>query len=966
MTFKRITFSHKIIVLIAILALLAVPLMALAAELVTAELAGTVNDVTVTQGSSTSFTIDVYATGAIDCAIGSTKPAATATVDTAYSINSAGSVSAGTPSSALSFFSNGVPQGGSGNCGVTWTGDPTHYSVSAGVSAAATTPVADYSVTVVTSETNPSGTSAKLGDTTATVITVHVVAPTSTNSAPTVKSAAADAMGNEGDTLSTSGAFQDPDGDSLSLSVPSGTPGSFFDNGDGTWSWSFLTNDNVSGSVTVTANDGHGHAVTDTFNYSAANVAPTATFNSPDANEGSAINLSLTSPSDPSSADVAAGFTYAFDCGDGAGYGAFGASNTASCPTTDNGTRTVKGEIKDKDGGVNEYTDGVTINNVAPTATFGSPDVDEGSDIILSLTAPADVAADLPTLQYAFDCGSGYGLFSSTNTASCPTTDNGTRTVKGKIKDKDGGVTEYTDSVTINNVAPTATFGNNGPVDEGGPAMVSFSNQFDPSSVDIAAGFHYAYDCSGGDLSGAMYAGSGTSASTTCTFSDNGNYTVSGAIIDKDGGLTQYTTQVTVNNVPPTVTASGNQSSDEGENHAFSLGSFSDPGVNDNPWSVDVDWGDGSLYTSFSVNSQGALGTQNHTYADGPNDYIVTVTVTDKDGGSDSKTFQVHVNNVAPTATFNAPTDMNEGDAINLSLTSPVDPSSVDTTAGFHYAFDCGNGAGYGAYGLSNTASCATTDNGSRTVKGKIQDKDGGETEYTAGVIIHNVAPSVSALAFGNASGTACLAGNNVTLNFSFSDPGVNDNPWAVDINWGDGNHTTYNASSQGAQAQQSHSYGVGSFAISVSVTDKDGGTGSNSSVAGAVSHLYSMSGILAPFNPDGSSVWKYGSTLPVKVKITDCNNTPVSGLVPKVGTSLFSSTDPNLAIDETASTSAADTTGIMRYDPTAGQYIYNFGSKYLSDPSATYYMTVKGTDSNGNIVTTPGIVQVKFGLKAK
>jgi hypothetical protein len=70
--------------------------------------------------------------------------------------------------------------------------------------------------------------------------------------------------------------------------------------------------------------------------------------------------------------------------------------------------------------------------------------------------------------------------------------------------------------------------------------------------------------------------------------------------------------------------------------------------------------------------------------------------------------------------------------------------------------------------------------------------------------------------------------------------------------------------------------------------------------------------------------------------------------------------------VGETLSTSAVDMTGIMRYDPAGGQYIYNFGSKYLSDPSATYYMTVKGRDAGGSIVTGPGMAQVKFGLKMK
>src|SRR5439155_17364362 len=127
-----------------------------------------------------------------------------------------------------------------------------------------------------------------------------------------------------------------------------------------------------------------------------------------------------------------------------------------------------------------------------------------------------------------FDCGSGsgYGAFSGTSSTSCPTTDSGSRTVKGKIKDKDGGTTEYTASVTVNNVAPTATLSNDGPIFEGGSATISFSGPSDPSSGDAAAGFHYAYSCTNGDLSGATYGGSGSSTSTSCSFADNGTYPV--------------------------------------------------------------------------------------------------------------------------------------------------------------------------------------------------------------------------------------------------------------------------------------------------------------------------------------------------------------------------------------------------------------------------------------------------------
>src|SRR5207244_4342527 len=111
------------------------------------------------------------------------------------------------------------------------------------------------------------------------------------------------------------------------------------------------------------------------------------------------------------------------------------------------------------------------------------------------------------------------------------------------VKDSADATGTSNATVTVANVAPTAALGNNGPADEGSAATVSFSDQSDPSSADTTAGFHYAFSCTNGDLSGATYAGSGTSASTTCTYADNGTYTVKARIIDKDGGFNEYTTQ---------------------------------------------------------------------------------------------------------------------------------------------------------------------------------------------------------------------------------------------------------------------------------------------------------------------------------------------------------------------------------------------------------------------------------------
>lgn len=130
--------------------------------------------------------------------------------------------------------------------------------------------------------------------------------------APEVATQAADATGDEGDTLTTTGSFSDADGaDSLVLSVPGGTPGDFTDNGDGSFTWSLATDDDVSGSVTVTADDGEHATAAQSFDYQASNVAPTVDAT---ATPTAACTVSLGATfSDPGTADT---HTAVIDWGD--------------------------------------------------------------------------------------------------------------------------------------------------------------------------------------------------------------------------------------------------------------------------------------------------------------------------------------------------------------------------------------------------------------------------------------------------------------------------------------------------------------------------------------------------------------------------------------------------------------------------------------------------------------------------
>jgi hypothetical protein len=100
---------------------------------------------------------------------------------------------------------------------------------------------------------------------------------------------------------------------------------------------------------------------------------------------------------------------------------------------------------------------------------------------------------------------------------------------------------------------------------------------------------------------------------------------------------------LTVTNLNPAVTAPADQTAAAGVAKSFALGSFTDPGTTDNPWAVDVSWGDGPADTTFNMSVQGVLTAKSHKYA-APGTYKVTVTVTDNFGGSSFATFMVTVN----------------------------------------------------------------------------------------------------------------------------------------------------------------------------------------------------------------------------------------------------------------------------------------------------------------------------------
>jgi len=89
------------------------------------------------------------------------------------------------------------------------------------------------------------------------------------------------------------------------------------------------------------------------------------------------------------------------------------------------------------------------------------------------------------------------------------------------------------------------------------------------------------------------------------------------------------------------------------------------------------------------------------------------------------------------------------------------------------------------------------------------------------------------------------------------------------------------------------------------------------------------MQGFLQPINMDGSSIFKFGSTVPVKLRLFDFAGNPLPNATIKLFAAQVSNNVTGNYIEPT-STNAPDAGNIFRYDPQAQQYLFNLGTRSL------------------------------------
>jgi hypothetical protein len=217
---------------------------------------------------------------------------------------------------------------------------------------------------------------------------------------------------------------------------------------------------------------------------------------------------------------------------------------------------------------------------------------------------------------------------------------------------------------------------------------------------------------------------------------------------------------------------------------------------------------------------------------------------------------------------------------------------------------------------LSGVATCPAdrvlADNGAgQSVTGTAADRAGNVASATVGGInIDAVAPTVAVA--GVADGAVYTLGAVPATSCTASDQGAGlDGGCTLTVSGGAAN-------------------GVGTFAYTATATDRAGNT---ASVTGSYRVVYRWDGFLQPINDTAhqvgaaTSIFKAGGTVPAKLQLRTAAGTPVQAGSPPQWLTPVRGVATTAPVDEAAYADAPTAGGAYRWDDTAQQYIFNWGT---------------------------------------
>ena len=533
----------------------------------------------------------------------------------------------------------------------------------------------------------------------------------------------------------------------------------------------------------------------------------------------------------------------------------------------------------------------VVVRNVSPIVTAIGSTIDENGVATVSgtITDPGILDSFDVTIEWGegapdiFTRPAGATTYSRTH--QYPDNDPSSTTsneydIEVTVTDKDGGVGNANTTVIRANVPPIIT-AMGSIIDENGVATVS-GTITDPDTLDS-----FEVTIKWGEGAPDIFtrpAGATTYSRTHQYLDDNptgtpsDDYAIAVTVTDDDGGVGNANTTVTVDNVPPIVTATDSAIDENGI--ATVSGSITDPGTLDS-FEVTIKWGEGAS-DIFTRPAGATTYSRTHQYLDdnptgtASDDYAIAVTVTDDDGGVGNANTTVTVDNLDPVISSLT------GDTIDENGTATVSGNFSDTGTedSFTVTIDWNDGGPRVDYAYPADATGFSEshqyldDNPTNTLSDiypigiTVTDDDGGEDTGATTVTVDNVDPvasidsvvdkvtgrDIAYLRDGTTPVLGALAvvlvGTTIEVRGSYTDIGSLDlhslpkPPGAPDpsIDWDDGTVDDVAVVSSGVDASgaygstdtASHVYATdlapGTYTIVLTVTDDD--TGSDAATA--------------------------------------------------------------------------------------------------------------------------------------
>ena len=375
--------------------------------------------------------------------------------------------------------------------------------------------------------------------------------------------------------------------------------------------------------------------------------------------------------------------------------------------------------VTDDDGAVASTTFALTVVNLAPSLAANRPTVtvEAGNPAINSgvFSDPGDDSVSLTASVGTLTVADGHWIWSGDTTAG----PGYSHTITITATDSDGAATEIDFELVAVNDAPVLGVNAMQVTVEEGRVAANGGTYVDAADLTASAGT--VVDNGNGTWTWQMTATDGPDQDRTVTITATDDY----------GATSSIDFDLIVNNVAPSVAADQTVVTvDEGA-IATNSGTFFDPGEDTVALTASVgtvtDNGDGTWIWS--------LGT-----TDGPDDSrTVTITATDSDGGSRSVSFDLIVNNLAPTvAIVGLPETSTVGTAVSLS-SGVTDPGADMFTYAWRVTRD---GEEYAA-GDGADFEFTPDDEGEYVVSLTVSDDDGACGADTSSVNVISWAQSV-------------------------------------------------------------------------------------------------------------------------------------------------------------------------------------------------------------------------------